>query len=183
MEHVIDSTSLILTLDLDDLLFKTLDTISKTAFTVVEINQAPPDLIKEVIKNYPKLRVGVGNIINIDALEAAEQSGAHFASSLGFLPALVQTANLYQFNYLPGIATFSEAMMLTSIGCKQARPIPANKVFCAYLNKYMPTLRLFPAEVSSLADAEALLELPSVAAVSIVSPDIKALHQAFQIHS
>lgn len=180
MEHFIDSASLILTLDIDDLLFKTLDAISNTNYNVVEINQAPPDIIKQVIKDYPKLRVGVGNIIHIDELEAAEQSGAHFASSLGFLPALVQTANLYNFNYLPGIATFSEAMLLASIGCKQARPIPANKVFCAYLNKHMPTLRLFPAEVTSLADAEALLELPSVAAVSLVNPDLNALTASLQ---
>ena len=54
------------------------------------------------------------------------------------------------------------------------RPFPADLAFCTVLNKCLPDLRLFPAEIE-WEEAEHFLNLPAVAAVSIHNPDKKQL--------
>lgn len=164
------SQSVIVTLDVDALLFERLRQIEQAGFTVVEINSHDKSLLKKILTDFPALRVGAGNVINTQQLEDCYQAGMHFVSSPGFLPAMAQTAAVYSINYLPGVATASEAMHLLSLGYHQARPYPANLSFCALLNKYLPMLRLFPAEIE-WDEAEHYLSLPSVAAVSILNPE------------
>ena len=96
------------------------------------------------------MRIGAGNIISTQQLEDCYNAGVHFVSSPGFLPSIAQTAAIYSINYLPGIATISEAMQVMALGYHQARPYPANLAFCASLNKCLPMLRLFPAESNGM---------------------------------
>ncbi|MDF1678026.1 MAG: multidrug DMT transporter permease [Legionellaceae bacterium] len=177
MESLVDTASFIITLDVDNTLLDKLKHIQEAGLSVVELNHIEPDILVDVLKAYPNLRVGVGNILNTAQLEQAHAAGAHFTSSLGFMPDLVQTASVYKFHYIPGIATFSEAMHAHTLGAQHAKPFPASLAFCMRLNKYLPALRLFPAEVTE-EEAEALLKLPSVAAVSFINPALKALHAA-----
>jgi len=127
------------------------------------------------MSDFPGLRVGAGNICSLQQLQDCYEAGVHFVSSPGFLPSIAQTAAVYSINYLPGIATISEAMQVIELGYHQVRPYPANLALCASLNKYLPTLRLFPAEIEWEA-AEHYLSLPSVAAVSILNPDSRQLY-------
>ncbi|MDF1646287.1 MAG: multidrug DMT transporter permease [Legionellaceae bacterium] len=166
--------SLIITLDADNALFDKLNQIKQSGLSVVEINNIEPNILTDALDTYPTLRIGVGNILNAEELEKAHQAGAHFTSSLGLIPDLVQTASVYGFHYLPGVATFSEAMFAASLGCQHVRPFPATHEFCTYLNKYLPTLRLFPAEVTE-KEAMDLLELPSVSAASLINPNLEHL--------
>jgi len=175
MEHMIGTQSLIITLDVDASLFTQLEHIQDAGFSVVELNNAEPAILIDALKTYPSLRLGVSNIINTDQLEKAQEAGAHFGSSPGFMPSLIQTANIYNFHYLPGVATPSEAMQATALGCQHVRPLPATLSFCTLLNKYLPNLRLFPADVRQ-EEAEQLLKLDSVSAVSVLNPDIKHLN-------
>ncbi|MFA5959433.1 MAG: multidrug DMT transporter permease [Tatlockia sp.] len=166
--------SIIVTLDVDALLFERLKQIAQAGFSVVEINCSEKGLLTKILQDFPALRVGAGNIITTQQLEDCYHAGAHFVSSPGFLPAIAQTAAIYSINYLPGIATLSEAMQVMALGYHQARPYPANLAFCASLNKCLPMLRLFPAEVE-WDEAEHYLSLPAVAAVSILNPESKHL--------
>lgn len=166
--------SIIVTLDVDALLFDRLKQVVNAGFTVVEINCNEQGLLKKILQDFPALRVGAGNITNTQQLEDCYQAEVHFVSSPGFLPAIAQTAAIYSINYLPGIATISEAMQVMALGYHQARPYPANLQFCASLNKCLPMLRLFPAEVE-WDEAEHYLSLPAVAAVSILNPENKQL--------
>ncbi len=50
----------------------------------------------------------------------------------------------------------------------------ASLTFCNLLNKYLPLLRLFPAEVE-LDEIEHYLNLPSVAGISLLNPEVKHL--------
>ena len=77
-------------------------------------------------------------------------------------------------NYLPGVATISEAMAAMSIGYRQVKPFPANLAFCTLLNKCLPELNLYPAEIE-WDEAEHFLNLPAVSAISIHNPDKKQL--------
>jgi 2-dehydro-3-deoxyphosphogluconate aldolase/(4S)-4-hydroxy-2-oxoglutarate aldolase len=65
-------------------------------------------------------------------------------------------------------------MSAMSIGYQHVRPFPANLAFCTVLNKCLPNLNLFPAEIE-WEEAEHFLNLPAVAAVSILNPDKKQL--------
>lgn len=173
-DKLFDNQSIIVTLDVDAFLFDRLKQVANAGFAVVEINSSEQEILKKVLNDFPSLRIGAGNIINTQQLEDSYQAGVHFASSPGFLPAIAQTAAIYSMNYLPGIATMSEAMQVMALGYHQARPYPANLAFCASLNKCLPMLRLFPAEIE-WDEAEHYLNLPAVAAVSIINPESKQL--------
>ncbi len=174
MEHLIESDSLIITLDVDNALFDKLNQIKKAGLSIVELNQIEPNILSDALDAYPGLRIGVGNILSTEQLEAAHKAGAHFTSSLGLMPDLIQTAAVYGFHYIPGVATFSEAMHAASLNCQHVKPFPATLSFCTHLNKYLPSLKLFPAEVTQ-EEAEAFVQLPTVAAVGIVNPNLAKL--------
>lgn len=165
-----NNQSIIITLDADALIFEKLEYVSNAGFTIVEINNCAEEVFHKIQQHFPHLRIGAGNVINEHQLEDYYNQGFHFASSPGFLPTIAQTAAIYSFNYLPGISTISEAMQVAAIGYKQARPYPANFGFCSLLNKYLPTLRLFPGDID-IEDAERYLNLPAVAAICINNPE------------
>ncbi|MFC3908439.1 multidrug DMT transporter permease [Legionella dresdenensis] len=173
-DKLFNNQSVIVTLDVDALLFERLRQVAQAGFSIAEINTCDEGLLKRLVQEFPALRIGAGNIINTQQLENCYHAGVHFVSSPGFLPAIAQTAAVYSINYLPGVATISEAMQAMELGCHQARPYPATLSFCALLNKCLPMLRLFPAEVE-WEEAEHYLSLPAVAAVSIANPESKQL--------
>ena len=174
MDKLMGTQSIIITLDVDALLFEKLKHICDAGFSVVEINCIEPTLLKKIVDDFPMLQIGSGNITTVQQLEECHAAGVHFITSPGFLPAIAQTATLYSINYLPGIATFSEAMHAIELGCRNVRPFPAHLAFCTHLNKCLPLLRLYPADIE-WEDAEHFLNLPSVAAVSILNPEFKQL--------
>ncbi|MBA4697604.1 MAG: multidrug DMT transporter permease [Legionella sp.] len=174
IERFFDNQNVILTFDADAFLFDKLELITKQGFSLVEINTSEKTLLERVIQDFPTLRIGAGNVINIQQLEHCYAAGVHFVSSPGFLPALAQTAAVYGINYLPGVATLSEAMHVLSLGYHQVRPYPASLAFCTLLDKCIPTLRLFPADVE-LDKKEAYLHLSSVAAVTVDNPTATTL--------
>lgn len=174
MEKIAGNQSIIITLDVDALLFDKLSKIAEMGFLAVEINCVDKDLLGKALRLFPKLHIGAGNIVTTQQLEDCYQAGVHFVTSPGFLPALSQTASVYSIKYLPGVATLSEAMEAAALGCQQVRPFPSNLGFCTLLNKYLPTLQLFPAEVE-WDEAEHFLNLPAVTAVSIINPENKQL--------
>ncbi|KTD22412.1 bifunctional 4-hydroxy-2-oxoglutarate aldolase/2-dehydro-3-deoxy-phosphogluconate aldolase [Legionella londiniensis] len=174
METLIDNQPYIITLDVDEFLFERLQKISQAGFAVAEINSVDEHVLGNVLKKFPQLKIGAGNIIDIQQLETCYQANVHFITSPGFLPALAQTANIYSIKYLPGIATISEAMQAMSFGCYHVRPYPASLAFCSALNKCLPKLRLYPAEIE-WEEAEHFFNLPSVAAVSLLNPEYTQL--------
>ncbi len=174
MDKLMGTQSVMITLDVDALLFEKIKQISDAGFTMVEINSTEPSILQKVLHDFPALRIGAGNIINTQQLQDSCNAGVHFATSPGFLPAIAQTAAIYSMHYLPGVATLSEAMHAISLGCQHVRPFPARLSFCTLLNKCLPLLRLFPAEVE-WDEAEHFLNLPSVAAVSLLNPEMSVL--------
>lgn len=174
MDTLPQNQSIIITLDVDAHLFNKLHQLAEAGYCMVEINGVNQDILKKAISKFPELRIGAGNVINTQQLEDCYQSGAHFVTSPGFSPGMAQTANVYSITYLPGIATISEAMQAINLSCHNVRPFPATLGFCTLLNKYLPQLRLFPAEIE-WDEIEHFLSLPAVAAVSVINPEIKQL--------
>lgn len=174
IDKLLGNQSVIVSLDVDNHLFERVAQITAAGFNLIEINSTDPKLLATIIKQSPNIKLGAGGIINTEQLENCYQAGVHFASSPGFVPAIAQTANVYSMNYLPGVATISEAMAAINIGCKQVRPFPAILTFCTLLNRCLPNLNIFPAEIE-WEEAEHFLNLPNVSAVSINNPDKKQL--------
>ena len=122
MDNLIASQSIIITLDVDALLLDKLKRIVAAGFSMVEINCIEPHLLSKLLHDFPMLKIGAGNVINVQQLEDCHQAGVHFITSPGFLPAIAQTAAIYSINYLPGVATLSEAMQAIDLGCHNVRP-------------------------------------------------------------
>jgi 2-dehydro-3-deoxyphosphogluconate aldolase / (4S)-4-hydroxy-2-oxoglutarate aldolase len=174
IEKLLGNQSVIVSLDVDNFLFERLEQITEAGFTTIEINSSDEKLLAQIVAQCPRIKIGASGIVDTQQLENCYQAGVHFASSPGFLPSIAQTANVYSMNYLPGVATVSEAMAAMSIGFNQVRPYPADLGFCKVLNKCFPNLKLYPAEIE-WEKAEHFLNLPSVTAVSILNPDKKQL--------
>lgn len=175
MDKLIGSQAVIINLDVDANIFGKIDTISKSEWlNVIEINTADKNLLETIIKSYPNLKVGAGNIVNMEQLETCYQAGVRFITSPGFIPTLAQTANIYSINYLPGVATPSEALQAMHLGLMHLRPYPATLEFCKLLNDKLSGVKLYPAEVK-FQDAHKYLNLESVAAISLVNPDLNIL--------
>lgn len=174
IDKLLNNQSVIVSLDVDNCLFERLQQIIDAGFSIVEINSTGQELLSKIMMQFPNIKIGAGGITNTEQLEQCYHAGVQFASSPGFLPAIAQTASIYSMNYLPGVATISEAMAAMNIGYKQVRPFPANLTFCTLLNKCLPDLNLFPADIE-WDEAEHFLNLPSVSAVSIHNPNKKQL--------
>lgn len=171
MDKLIGSQSVIITLNADSTLFEKLEQISKTSGSLVEINSSDEFILRKAIQLFPDLILGAGNVVNTQQLHTCHQANVKFITSPGFLPSLVQTAALYSICYLPGIATLSEAMQAVELDCQNVRLYPSSLEFCTQLNDCFPTLKLFPADVS-WEEASHFLNIPSVAAVSVMNLDM-----------
>lgn len=174
LDRLFGNNPVIVTLDVDTLVCERLRQIIQAGFKIVEINSSDTLLLEKLIDMFPNVILGAGNIISLTQLENCHKAGVHFISSPGFVPEIANTALVYALNYLPGIATLSEAMQIMSIGYTQARPYPATLPYCSLLNKCLPTLNLYPAEIE-WEEAEHYLSIPSVKAVSIANPEKKQL--------
>lgn len=174
LDQLLGNQSVIISLDVDHFLFEKLAQITHTGFNLVEINSTDSTVLAQLINTYPNIKIGASGIVTTQQLEDCYQAGVHFASSPGFSPAIAQTANVYSMNYIPGVATISEAMAAMSFGYQHVRPFPATLPFCTLLNRCLQGLNLLPAEIE-WDEVEHFLNLPAIAAVSIHNPDLKQL--------
>lgn len=166
MSSFFENQSIILTLDADAFLFERIQQAIDEGFSIIEVNTCDESLLKKLLAKFPRIHIGAGNITNTQQLENCFQAGVHFVSSPGFLPSIVKTAAIYSINYIPGIATVSEGMQVLDLGCHQAKPLPASLDLCELLSQTLPTLRLYPAGLTS-AEADSYLSIPAVAAVCV----------------
>lgn len=171
-----EGVQVIVSLDSDKYLTDRLKDLEKAGLYFVEINNLPADELPALKNRFPKLNLGSGNIKTLQALEDAYQAGAAFASSPGFHPTLAQTALVYSFSYLPGVATLSEALGALNLGYHLVRAYPATLAFCTLLNRCIPELALVPAEIEN-EELDAYLTIPSVKMVSLLNPDKHQLSQ------
>lgn len=170
-DNFLSNNSIIISLDVDELLLDKLEEIAKAKFTTVEINSADSTILEKAIKEFPNLQIGAGNIVNSQQLENCCKARVRFITSPGFLATLAQTAEIYSVKYIPAISTISEGMQALAIDCHNVKVFPANIELCKIINNSLPLLRLFPTGVA-IKDAAKYLNIPAVAAVIITNPEI-----------
>src|ERR1700736_4882475 len=95
-------------------------TLEVTLRTPVAVEAA-----KAIIAEVPDAVVGIGTILNADALARAEALGARFGISPGATPELLRAAAASSLPFAPGIATASELMAALAHGFDLVKFFPA----------------------------------------------------------
>lgn len=86
---------------------------------------AAEKIIREAAKEFPKLYLGAGTILNTGDLHRAFDAGAKFAVAPGFNPTVIKEAVENDFAFAPGVCTPSEVEQAVELGCKFLKFFPA----------------------------------------------------------
>jgi 2-dehydro-3-deoxyphosphogluconate aldolase / (4S)-4-hydroxy-2-oxoglutarate aldolase len=154
----------------------------QAGLTTIEVTLRSPcalEAIESIRREFPQMHIGAGTIINTQQLEDCYNAGVDFAVSPGFLPAIAQTASIYSIDYLPGIATISEAMQAYELGFKKLKVYPAMLVggveFIKCLGSVLPKLQLCPTggiDQHNIKDFLCLKNVYAVGTSSITPADL-----------
>ncbi|WQZ25193.1 bifunctional 4-hydroxy-2-oxoglutarate aldolase/2-dehydro-3-deoxy-phosphogluconate aldolase [Helicobacter pylori] len=83
------------------------------------------EAIELIAKNVPKMRVGVGTILNPTQLEQAQYRGAEFLISPGLTIKLLEYAKKKDMPLIPGVSSSSEVMQALELGYNALKFFPA----------------------------------------------------------
>ncbi len=83
------------------------------------------EAIELIAKNVPKMRVGVGTILNLTQLEQAQNRGAEFLISPGLTIKLLEYAKKKDMPLIPGVSSSSEVMQALELGYNALKFFPA----------------------------------------------------------
>ncbi|MGT0063668.1 bifunctional 4-hydroxy-2-oxoglutarate aldolase/2-dehydro-3-deoxy-phosphogluconate aldolase [Helicobacter pylori] len=83
------------------------------------------EAIELIAKNVPKMRVGVGTILNPTQLEQAQNRGAEFLISPGLTIKLLEYAKKKDMPLIPGVSSSSEVMQALELGYHALKFFPA----------------------------------------------------------
>ncbi len=83
------------------------------------------EAIELIAKNVPKMRVGVGTILNPTQLEQAQNRGAEFLISPGLTIKLLEHAKKKDMPLIPGVSSSSEVMQALELGYSTLKFFPA----------------------------------------------------------
>ncbi|GAA7941225.1 bifunctional 4-hydroxy-2-oxoglutarate aldolase/2-dehydro-3-deoxy-phosphogluconate aldolase [Helicobacter pylori] len=83
------------------------------------------EAIELIAKNVPKMRVGVGTILNPTQLEQAQNRGAEFLISPGLTIKLLEYAKKKDMPLIPGVSSSSEVMQALELGYNALKFFPA----------------------------------------------------------
>ena len=87
--------------------------------------EAAEEVIREISRQFPRLCVGAGTVLNTRDLNRAIQAGATFAVAPGFNPEVVQEAIQKGFPFFPGVATPTDVEQAMALGCRILKFFPA----------------------------------------------------------
>lgn len=102
--------------------------LAKGGAKVVEVTLRTPcsmAAIKAIKAALPELIIGAGSVTTVEQVREVKATGASFAVSPGFLPALIQAAQVEQLPFLPGVMTPSEVLAAKAAGLDCVKLFPA----------------------------------------------------------
>ncbi len=125
------------------------------------------EAIELIAKNVPKMRVGVGTILNPTQLEQAQNRGAEFLISPGLTIKLLEYAKKKDMPLIPGVSSSSEVMQALELGYSALKFFPAEycggvKLLNAFNGpfkevKFCPTGGISPDNMRSYLNLENVL--------------------------
>lgn len=115
------------------------------------------------------ITVGVGGVRTAHEVKQVRSLGAHYISSPGLNPTVVQACAKFRLPCLPGIATTSELLLARELGLKLLALYPAAisgmRTLASHWQQLDPDCRFVAQGGLSQADAALWLELPNVSGV------------------
>ena len=146
--------------------------LANGGLTVIEVTMRTPaalDVISEMVKARPDLVTGAGTVLNGEHLKQARDAGANFGVSPGTSVALRDAILASGWNFIPGCATPSEAMVLAEYGFEVVKLFPAEVVGGLNMLKAMaaplPHIKFMPTGGVTLAKVAEYVAQQNVAAV------------------
>lgn len=139
---------------------------------VLEITLRTPaalQAIGRIVEALPDAVIGAGTVLTAAAMDSALEAGAAFIVSPGATPHLIDAARERRVNFLPGVASPSEAMALLEQGFSRLKFFPAQAAggvaMLKSLHGPLPQLTFCPTGGINPDNAADYLALPNVACV------------------
>lgn len=96
-----------------------------SVFEVVLRTPAAVDAVKNIRREVPQARVGMGTLMTPQDVDTAMAAGAMFGVSPGLTDELAQAVQSHPWPFLPGVATASEVMAARRWGFRELKFFPA----------------------------------------------------------
>ena len=107
------------------------ETVAQAGIPIVEITMTTPgavDLIADLVRNLPQVIVGAGTILDADTARACLLAGAHFLTSPGLDPEIVQFARKENVLMMAGALTPTEVVAAYKAGSDFVKVFPCSQV-------------------------------------------------------
>ena len=107
------------------------DTVAQAGIPIVEITTTVPgavELIADLVRNSPQVIVGAGTILDMDTARACLKAGAHFLTSPGLDPEIVQFARKENILMMAGALTPTEVVTAYKAGSDFVKVFPCAQV-------------------------------------------------------
>jgi 2-dehydro-3-deoxyphosphogluconate aldolase/(4S)-4-hydroxy-2-oxoglutarate aldolase len=82
--------------------------------------------VRSIAKEFPKMRLGAGTLLEHKQLAQAQEAGAQFGVAPGLNRMVIEASQRIGFPFIPGVMTPSEVESGLSLGCKLLKFFPAN---------------------------------------------------------
>lgn len=117
------------------------DTVAKAGIPIVEITMTVPEacsLMAHLVRHHPNVVVGAGTVLDPQMAGSCVDAGAHFLTSPGLNPKVIEFATQKEIAVLPGALTPTEVITAWEAGGDYVKVYP-----CAELGgeKYIRNLR------------------------------------------
>jgi 2-dehydro-3-deoxyphosphogluconate aldolase/(4S)-4-hydroxy-2-oxoglutarate aldolase len=96
---------------------------------VLEITFRTPaaeSALRSIAKEFPKMLLGAGTLLEPSQLPLAQDAGARFGVAPGLNRMVIEASQRMSFPFIPGVMTPSEVEGGLSLGCKLLKFFPAN---------------------------------------------------------
>jgi 2-dehydro-3-deoxyphosphogluconate aldolase / (4S)-4-hydroxy-2-oxoglutarate aldolase len=127
------------------------------------------DCIRAIVAALPDAIVGAGTVMTPQQMEDARKAGARFLVSPGSTRELVEACKSGRHDWLPGVATPSEAMRMSRAGFDFLKFFPAEASggipFLKAIATVLPDVKFCPTGGVDQSNAANYLALPNVFAV------------------
>ena len=107
------------------------ETVAKAGIPIVEITTTTPgalDVIADLVRNLPQVIVGAGTILDADSARACLKAGAHFLTSPGLDPEIVQFVRKENVLMMAGALTPTEVVAAYKAGSDFVKVFPCAPV-------------------------------------------------------
>ncbi len=114
----------------DDALFA-VEAVSRGGLPIVELTMTVPqanELIVYLLKHHPKMVVGAGSVLDLETARACLEAGAHFITSPGLDPELLEFTVKAGVIAIPGVMTSSEIMAAVKAGADFVKIFPCAQI-------------------------------------------------------